>query len=53
MKKYRCWIEELGYDEIFEGENEAVADARAYCHFCQFYLFVDHAKYSMEIEEIK
>ena len=34
-------------------ENEDVADAKAYCHFYQFYLFVDHAKYSMEIEEVK
>ena len=49
MKKYKVNIEELGYEEIIEAEDESEAELDALVH-CKMYL---QEYVNPEIEEIK
>ena len=52
MKKYKVNIEELGYEEIIEAEDEDEAELDALVH-CKMYL-QDYVKAQIEeIEEIE
>ena len=49
MKKYKCWNEELGYEQIIEAKTEDEAETDALVH-CKMYLteYID-----MNVEEVE
>ena len=49
MKKYKCWNEELGYEQIIEAESEDEAETDAMVHCKQHLQEYIH----MNVEEVK